>query len=231
MQRREDVETWMACDADDCELQILNDDNVTSMQKESAPVVYETDEDEDNNNEIIKSPSNGDALSASAMTAMEWLPTTAAQENQTLQQKINKKNKNEFAQWYIKIRSTIKTCICCCYLCHLIGKGQITAHEIHHGKGLLTPVLNRSFEHHTGDRTLYLGSTPILRENTLEEGQGPPNSHPLQLTSREDLRVDGCLKSTLCREDTIHLQTCMFSPGFETRPYGATVSVANHYTR
>ncbi|GFW17332.1 hypothetical protein TNCV_3905421 [Trichonephila clavipes] len=26
--------------------------------------------------------------------------------------------------------------LCCCYQCHLIGKGQIEAHEIHHGKGL-----------------------------------------------------------------------------------------------
>ncbi|GFX97221.1 hypothetical protein TNCV_557111 [Trichonephila clavipes] len=30
-----------------------------------------------------------------------------------------------------------------------------------------TPVVNRSFEHHTGDSTIWLVSTPILRENTL----------------------------------------------------------------
>ncbi|GFT54453.1 uncharacterized protein TNCV_2727741 [Trichonephila clavipes] len=52
------VETWMACDAEDCEFQILNDDRiVTSVQEESDPVDDETDEDEDNkNNENFKGP-------------------------------------------------------------------------------------------------------------------------------------------------------------------------------
>ncbi|PRD20696.1 UNVERIFIED_CONTAM: hypothetical protein NCL1_53849 [Trichonephila clavipes] len=43
----------MACDAEDCGFQMLNDDDIlTSVQKESDPVDYEMDEDEDNNNEI-----------------------------------------------------------------------------------------------------------------------------------------------------------------------------------
>ncbi|PRD31461.1 UNVERIFIED_CONTAM: hypothetical protein NCL1_23479 [Trichonephila clavipes] len=51
----EDVETWMACDADDCGFQTLNDDEmVTSVQAESDPVDDETDEDEDINNENSK---------------------------------------------------------------------------------------------------------------------------------------------------------------------------------
>ncbi|GFY21704.1 hypothetical protein TNCV_1168481 [Trichonephila clavipes] len=33
---------------------------------------------------------------------------------------------------------------------------------------LVTHVVSRSFEHHTGDRTIYLGFTPMLREKTLE---------------------------------------------------------------
>ncbi|GFV60984.1 hypothetical protein TNCV_91961 [Trichonephila clavipes] len=33
-----------------------------------------------------------------------------------------------------------------------------------------------------------------------------------------------------CHEGTIHLQTSMSSPGFEPSPYGAAVSVANHYS-
>ncbi|GFX80110.1 hypothetical protein TNCV_2107561 [Trichonephila clavipes] len=33
-----------------------------------------------------------------------------------------------------------------------------------------------------------------------------------------------------CREGTIHLQTSMSSPGFEPRPNGTAVSVANHCT-
>ncbi|GFU33671.1 uncharacterized protein TNCV_1594181, partial [Trichonephila clavipes] len=35
----EDVETWMACDAEDCGFQMLNDDEiVTSVQEESEPI-------------------------------------------------------------------------------------------------------------------------------------------------------------------------------------------------
>ncbi|GFU62346.1 uncharacterized protein TNCV_1447521 [Trichonephila clavipes] len=61
----------MACDAEDCGFQMLNDDEiVTSVQEESDPVDDETDEDEDNN-ENSKGPSNADAFSA-LETAMEW---------------------------------------------------------------------------------------------------------------------------------------------------------------
>ncbi|GFW58156.1 hypothetical protein TNCV_2743001 [Trichonephila clavipes] len=67
----EDVETWMACDAEDCGFQMLNNEIVTSMQEESDSVNDETDEDEDNNNESSKGPSNVDALSA-LETAMLW---------------------------------------------------------------------------------------------------------------------------------------------------------------
>ncbi|GFX22662.1 hypothetical protein TNCV_2993971 [Trichonephila clavipes] len=53
-----DVETWMACDAEDCGFKILNDDQiVTPVQKESNPVDDERDEDEGNNNESSKGPS------------------------------------------------------------------------------------------------------------------------------------------------------------------------------
>ncbi|GFT24901.1 hypothetical protein TNCV_3021831 [Trichonephila clavipes] len=59
-----DVETWMACDAEDCGFQMLNDDEiVTSVQEESDPDDDEMDEDENNNNES--------SLSA-LETAMEW---------------------------------------------------------------------------------------------------------------------------------------------------------------
>ncbi|GFV19114.1 uncharacterized protein TNCV_3223321 [Trichonephila clavipes] len=65
----EDVETWMACDAEDCGFQMLNDDEiVTSVREESDPVDDETDEDEgnNNNNESCTGPSN-----AALETAME----------------------------------------------------------------------------------------------------------------------------------------------------------------
>ncbi|GFW98798.1 hypothetical protein TNCV_2837591 [Trichonephila clavipes] len=43
----EDVDTWMACNAEECGFQMLNDDNiVTSVQEESDPVDDEPDEDE-----------------------------------------------------------------------------------------------------------------------------------------------------------------------------------------
>ncbi|GFW74663.1 uncharacterized protein TNCV_962381 [Trichonephila clavipes] len=59
--KKMDVETWMACDAEDCGFQILNG----SVQEESDPVDDETDEDEDNNdNESGKDPSNADAFFA-----------------------------------------------------------------------------------------------------------------------------------------------------------------------
>ncbi|GFT07921.1 uncharacterized protein TNCV_873531 [Trichonephila clavipes] len=61
----------MACDAEDCGFQMLNDDEiVTFEQEESDPVDDETGEDE-NNNESSKAPSNADAFSA-LETAMEW---------------------------------------------------------------------------------------------------------------------------------------------------------------
>ncbi|PRD21444.1 UNVERIFIED_CONTAM: hypothetical protein NCL1_51698 [Trichonephila clavipes] len=68
----EDVETWVASDAEDCGFQMLNDDEiVTSVQEEFDPVYDEMDEDEDNNNESSKGQSNADTFSA-LETAMEW---------------------------------------------------------------------------------------------------------------------------------------------------------------
>ncbi|PRD34375.1 UNVERIFIED_CONTAM: hypothetical protein NCL1_14860 [Trichonephila clavipes] len=63
----------MACNAEDCEFQMINDEEImTSMQEESDPVDDKTDEDEDNNyNGSCKGPSNGDAFSALEIT-MEW---------------------------------------------------------------------------------------------------------------------------------------------------------------
>ncbi|GFU42804.1 uncharacterized protein TNCV_3139891 [Trichonephila clavipes] len=52
---KEDVETWMACDAEDCGFQILNDGEiVTSVQELSDPVDDEMDEDEDNITKVAR---------------------------------------------------------------------------------------------------------------------------------------------------------------------------------
>ncbi|PRD23697.1 UNVERIFIED_CONTAM: hypothetical protein NCL1_45713 [Trichonephila clavipes] len=54
----EDVRTWMACEAEDCGFQKLNDDEiVTPVQETSDPVDDEMDENEDkNNNKSSKDP-------------------------------------------------------------------------------------------------------------------------------------------------------------------------------
>ncbi|GFY14501.1 hypothetical protein TNCV_1315551 [Trichonephila clavipes] len=83
----EDMETWMASDAEDCGFQVLNEDEIeTSVQEESDPVDDETDEDEANN-ESGKGPSNAVAIAA-LETGMKWYKnrvlfysTTAAQGN------------------------------------------------------------------------------------------------------------------------------------------------------
>ncbi|GFT90682.1 uncharacterized protein TNCV_4074651 [Trichonephila clavipes] len=69
----EDVETWMACDAEDCGFQMLNDDEVvTSLQEESDPVDDETDEQQDNNNnECSRGSLNADVFSA-LETTVKW---------------------------------------------------------------------------------------------------------------------------------------------------------------
>ncbi|GFX03387.1 hypothetical protein TNCV_4633991 [Trichonephila clavipes] len=51
-------------------------------------------------------------------------------------------------------------------------------------------LVSCSFEHHTSDRTIWFGSTPILRENTLEDAQGSPNSLPLPPISQEESKLD-----------------------------------------
>ncbi|GFU05257.1 hypothetical protein TNCV_575591 [Trichonephila clavipes] len=88
--------------------------------------------------------------------------------------------------------------------------------------------IGRRFVHHgliqlkkRGDRTIWLGSTSILRGNTLEGGQGPQASLPHPPPTREDLRLDKDLEClpphTPCHEGTIHLLTPMPSPGFNPR--------------
>ncbi|GFY24069.1 uncharacterized protein TNCV_1011221 [Trichonephila clavipes] len=61
----EDVETWRACNAEKLGFQMLiHDEIIAFVQEESDPVDNETDEDEVNNNESSKCPSNADAFCA-----------------------------------------------------------------------------------------------------------------------------------------------------------------------
>ncbi|GFW75990.1 hypothetical protein TNCV_351751 [Trichonephila clavipes] len=57
-------------------------------------------------------------------------------------------------------------------------------------------------------------------------GKEPPTALPHPPTTRGELRLD----DYKCRKVTIHVQTSMFSPGFEPFLYGTAFSVANHYT-
>ncbi|GFV80302.1 uncharacterized protein TNCV_4957051 [Trichonephila clavipes] len=63
----------MVCDAEDCGLQMQNDNKfVTSVQEESDPVDEKKGEDENSNKkESSKGPSNADAFSVFE-TPMEW---------------------------------------------------------------------------------------------------------------------------------------------------------------
>ncbi|GFW43584.1 hypothetical protein TNCV_4769361 [Trichonephila clavipes] len=92
-------------------------------------------------------------------------------------------------------------------------------------KGYVAPVVNRIFEHHTGDSTIWLVSTPILKEDTWDGHLSIPSTNPTRgLAARRLFRVPPC------REGTIHLQTSMSSPGFKPSPNGTAVSIPNHST-
>ncbi|GFV92933.1 hypothetical protein TNCV_1693261 [Trichonephila clavipes] len=88
------------------------------------------------------------------------------------------------------------------------------AHKIHRG---------RSFEHHTGDSTIWLSSVPlpVLKENIMEMVRGLPP------TSQEDLQFDEYLEYT----STIYIYKYpMPSPRFKPRPYGTAVNITDYYT-
>ncbi|GFX60875.1 hypothetical protein TNCV_1311681 [Trichonephila clavipes] len=63
-------------------------------------------------------------------------------------------------------------------------------------------VVSRSFEHYTGDSTIWLGSTPILREDTWEWSgvshlSTPSTNHMRALAARRLFRVPPCRKGTI----------------------------------
>ncbi|GFW52517.1 hypothetical protein TNCV_404451 [Trichonephila clavipes] len=87
------------------------------------------------------------------------------------------------------------------------------------------PVVSFSFEHHAGDSTILLSFTKSLRENTVRVVKGPPHSFRFTNLMRGRL-----FRVPPSREETIHLQISMPSPGFEPRPYGTRDSFINHCT-
>ncbi|GFY07821.1 hypothetical protein TNCV_4287571 [Trichonephila clavipes] len=78
----------------------------------------------------------------------------------------------------------------------------------------------RSFEHHTCGSTIWLGPTPILRENTLGwSGATHLSPHERGFAARRLFRVVPCC------EGTMQLQAFIPSPGFEPRPYSTATSL------
>ncbi|GFV54417.1 hypothetical protein TNCV_57681 [Trichonephila clavipes] len=76
------------------------------------------------------------------------------------------------------------------------------------------PVVSLDLEHYAGDRTILLGSAPILREHP---GGGEEPSPSTNLT--RELAARRLFRVPPCRESNIHLQASMPSPGFEPRSY------------
>ncbi|GFU76984.1 hypothetical protein TNCV_4521401 [Trichonephila clavipes] len=89
------------------------------------------------------------------------------------------------------------------------------------------PVVSLSFKHHSGDSTILLGSTPILRDKNLGVVRGFANLFPFHKLLE---RTYGSTAIYSIPMPGRHLQTSMPSPGFELRLYGTAVSATNHYT-
>ncbi|GFW10992.1 hypothetical protein TNCV_4459671 [Trichonephila clavipes] len=116
---------------------------------------------------------------------------------------------------------------CCCFLCHLISTASYPGPRNSSWQGArCTPVVGRSLEHHADDISISLGSTLVLRENTLG---GSGDSHFSSLSTN---LTRGLVVRRLCRvppynKCTLHLQTSKPFPGFVPRSYGTVISIAN----
>ncbi|GFS61213.1 hypothetical protein TNCV_3104721 [Trichonephila clavipes] len=93
----------------------------------------------------------------------------------------------------------------------------------------MTPITDAALS--TMQVTVRFGSgPPQFRERTpwrwseASHLSSPSNNLTRGLQARRLFRVPPC------HQGTIHSQTSMSSPGFEPRPYGTAVRVANHYT-
>ncbi|GFW33316.1 hypothetical protein TNCV_2859931 [Trichonephila clavipes] len=92
-------------------------------------------------------------------------------------------------------------------------------------KTTCTPVVIRIFEHHAGDSTFWLGSTPILKV-VPGDGQGLPPLFPSVNLTR-GLVARRLFRVPPCHESTTHLQTSMPSLRYESRPNHTAVNVTN----
>ncbi|GFV08277.1 hypothetical protein TNCV_327111 [Trichonephila clavipes] len=108
----------------------------------------------------------------------------------------------------------------------MIGKGQMEAYGIHHNKGLCdarAPVATRSFEHHSGDSTIWPVSPNFEGGHPGEWVRGLPL---LFLFYQPHERTGGYLEYPHARRHYTFTNIRPY-PGFESRPYGTTVVVGD----
>ncbi|GFX04185.1 uncharacterized protein TNCV_3973341 [Trichonephila clavipes] len=92
------------------------------------------------------------------------------------------------------------------------------------------PVVIFSFEQHTGDSTIWLGSTTILREKFLEGGQEPSTTLPFPLTSLDDSRFDGYLEYPHAAK-AIYKNSCLLRDSNPGRTFGLAIHQNDHQAR
>ncbi|GFV42041.1 hypothetical protein TNCV_1569081 [Trichonephila clavipes] len=92
------------------------------------------------------------------------------------------------------------------------------------------PVVSRSFEYHTGDRTILLSFTPILKGTPWERESGTFHLSSPSTNLTRGLVARRLLKVPPCRENTIHLQHPCLLRDSKPRPNSTAFSIANHYT-
>ncbi|GFW64069.1 uncharacterized protein TNCV_707741 [Trichonephila clavipes] len=120
--------------------------------------------------------------------------------------------------------------ICCYTNAHLIDGNIRSRPRSSSWQGAsLTPVVNCSFEHHTGDSTIWLGSALILRENTWGWSGDSQLSTPSTNFTR-DLWFDGYLEYPHAEKALyIHKHPCLLRDSNPV-PYSTVVSAINLYT-
>ncbi|GFX42055.1 hypothetical protein TNCV_2134701 [Trichonephila clavipes] len=78
-----------------------------------------------------------------------------------------------------------------------------------------------------GDNTIWIGSTPISRENIRRWSGASHLSSPSTNLTR-GLAARWLFRVLPCHKDTIHLQTSIIYLGFEPRSYNTAVSITNY---
>ncbi|GFS75657.1 hypothetical protein TNCV_3424201 [Trichonephila clavipes] len=93
---------------------------------------------------------------------------------------------------------------------------QIEASEIHHCKGLdCTPIVTHSFEHHTGERTIWIGSTPYFGEEHVRGVHGLPPLFHFHHPHERTCDLTAIWNIPIPRRHYMLTKAFLPSPGFE----------------